>query len=150
MSEINCHVEHFLPPSSMSYLATFCDVPVATTFNGNATSSSVSLDWIINSGLRTRSSQVSGLLMLPCDVGVISMRLNNIPVTASLASDLVLGLDWFKCVQDSAPELTMHLSHGGPLDLRHLQLPTIRTDSGPSSSTGALWPLCSTIYYILN
>jgi hypothetical protein len=33
------------------------------------------------------------LLTLPCDVGVMSMVLDNVFVTASLASDLVLGLD---------------------------------------------------------
>ncbi|KAF7372374.1 hypothetical protein MVEN_00097700 [Mycena venus] len=102
----------------MASLATFCDVAISTGFDGRAASSSVSLDWVINSGLRTRSSQLSGRLTLPCDAGVISMCLNNVPVTASLASDLVLGLDWLHFVQNSAPNLVVHLSCGGSLDLR--------------------------------
>lgn len=103
--------------SSMSSPATFCNVPVSTRFDGQTPSSSVSLDWVINSGLRTRASQLSGLLTLPCHAGVISMCLNNVPVTASLTSDLVLGLDWLRFVKNSAPELVVHLSCGGPLDL---------------------------------
>ncbi|KAF7371736.1 hypothetical protein MVEN_00030100 [Mycena venus] len=102
----------------MSSLATFCDVAISTGFDGCAASSSVSLDCVINSGLRTCSSQLSGRLTLPCDAGVISMCLNNVPVTASLASDLVLGLDWLHLVQNSAPNLVVHLSCGGSLDLR--------------------------------
>ena len=104
--------------SSMPSLATFCNVAISTGFNGHATSSSVSLDWVINSGLRTRASQLSGLLTLPCDGGVISMCLNNVPVAASLASDLVLGLDWLHFVHNSAPELVVHQRSGGSLDLR--------------------------------
>ncbi|KAF7339038.1 hypothetical protein MVEN_01980000 [Mycena venus] len=107
--------------------ATFCDVPVSTGFDGHASTSRVSLDWVLNSGLRTHNSQASGLLTLPCDVGVISMFLNNVPVTASLASDLVLGLDWFNFVLMA-------------LDLRRLPLlSTIcATESGQSSSIATL------------
>ncbi|KAJ7710545.1 hypothetical protein B0H17DRAFT_1123681 [Mycena rosella] len=104
----------------MSSPATFCNVPVSTRFDGQAPSSSVSLDWVIDSGLRTRASQLSGLLTCPCHAGVISMCLNNVPVTASLTLDLVLGLDWLHFVQNSAPELVVHLSCGGPLDLRKI------------------------------
>ncbi|KAJ6520974.1 hypothetical protein DFH09DRAFT_1098052 [Mycena vulgaris] len=62
-----------LDPANGKSLATFCDVAISTGFDGRAASSSVCLDWVINSGLRTRSSQLSGLLTLPCDAGVISM-----------------------------------------------------------------------------
>ncbi|KAJ7880687.1 hypothetical protein B0H13DRAFT_2345481 [Mycena leptocephala] len=80
----------------MSSLATFCDVPVSAIFDDNAAHSCVSLDWVIDSGLRTHNSQASG---------------------PSLASDLVLGLDWFQFVQHTALEGIVHLS-SGPLDIR--------------------------------
>ncbi|KAJ7241206.1 hypothetical protein B0H12DRAFT_1133852 [Mycena haematopus] len=121
----------------MSSLATFCNVPVSTGFDGLAATSRVSLDWVMNSGLHTHSSQASGLLTLPCDLGVISMYLNDIPVTASLASDVVLGLDWLNFVRSSAPELIVHLSSDVSLDLRHSPLPATTTDSGHELSTGA-------------
>lgn len=89
---------------------------------------------MVNSALPTHNSQVSGLLTLPCDAGVISMFLNNVPVAAFLASDLVLGLDWFNFVRSSAPELVVYLSSGASLDVRR---PLI-SESGPLSSTGAL------------
>ncbi|KAJ6479376.1 hypothetical protein DFH09DRAFT_1108103 [Mycena vulgaris] len=41
----------------MSSLATFCDVPVSAVFNGNAATSHVSLDWVMDFGLRSRNSQ---------------------------------------------------------------------------------------------
>ncbi|KAJ7629315.1 hypothetical protein B0H17DRAFT_1150629 [Mycena rosella] len=121
----------------MSSPATFCNVPVSTRFDGQTPSSSVSLDWVINSGLRTRASQLFGLLTRPCHAGVISMCLNNVPVTASLTPDLVLGLDWLHFVQNSAPELVVHLSCGGPLDLRK-----IGSVFAPPSSTDALPAFC--------
>ncbi|KAJ7083131.1 hypothetical protein B0H15DRAFT_952153 [Mycena belliarum] len=81
----------------MSSTATFCELPVSAVFDGNTATSSVSLDWVMNSGVPTQSSRASGLLSLPCDAGVLSIFLNGIPVAASLPSDLVLGLDWFHC-----------------------------------------------------
>ncbi|KAJ7704600.1 hypothetical protein B0H17DRAFT_1126905 [Mycena rosella] len=100
----------------MSSLATFCNVPVCAMFDGNAATSSVSLDWIMRARLRTRNSQASGLLALPCDVGVISMCM-NVSVAATLPSDLVLGLDWFQFVCETGSEIVVHLSPG-PLDLQ--------------------------------
>ncbi|KAJ7859881.1 hypothetical protein B0H13DRAFT_2355916 [Mycena leptocephala] len=34
------------------------------------------------------------------------------------AADLILGLDWFHFVRDSAPDLVVYLTRGGPLDFR--------------------------------
>lgn len=121
-------------------------MPISAGFDAHAATSSVSLDWVINSGLRTHNSQVSGVLTLPCDVGVISMALNNLPVTASLPSDLLLGLDWFNYAQFSAPRV-VHLDSGS-LDLRRPSLLTVGiTESGPPSSTRASQPLPATIPY---
>ncbi|KAJ6600979.1 hypothetical protein DFH09DRAFT_1355243 [Mycena vulgaris] len=74
----------------MSSPATLCDVPVSTGFEGHFATCRVSLEWVVNSGLPTHNSQVSGLLTLPYDAGVMSMFLNNVPVAASLASDTVM------------------------------------------------------------
>ncbi|KAF7362918.1 hypothetical protein MVEN_00146600 [Mycena venus] len=123
----------------MSSLATFCDVPVSTGFEGHFATCRVSLEWVVNYGLPTHNSQVSGLLTLPCDAGVVSMFLNNVPVAASLASDLVLGLDWFNFVRSSAPELVVHLSSGVSLDVRRPPISTVSTtESRPLSSTATL------------
>lgn len=118
---------------SMSSPATFCDVALSAVFDSNSASSSVSLDWIVNSGLHTQNSQAAGLLALPCDAGVIFMCI-NLRVTASLPYDLVLGLDWFHFICESTSGIVVHLS-SGPLDLR-CPLPTIGTES--VLSTGAL------------
>ncbi|KAJ7851932.1 hypothetical protein B0H14DRAFT_3866192 [Mycena olivaceomarginata] len=127
----------------MSSLSTFCNVAVSTVFDVHAARSSVSLDWVINSGLRTRASQLSGLLTLPCDAGLISMCLNDVPVTASLASDLVLGLDWIHFIRNSAPELVVHLSDGS-LDLR-----TFHSTSALASFTASppLAPVVDLVQY---
>lgn len=121
-------------------------MPISAGFDTHAATSSVSLDWVINSGLRMHNSQVSGVLTLPCNVGVISMALNNLPVTASPPSDLLLGLDWFNYAQFSAPRV-VHLDSGS-LDLRRPLLLTVGiTESGPPSSTRASQPLPATIPY---
>ncbi|KAJ6578257.1 hypothetical protein B0H19DRAFT_1062776 [Mycena capillaripes] len=117
----------------MPSFATFCNTPILTGFDGHAARSCVSLDWVINSGLPTRASQLSGPLTLPCDAGVISMLFLNVPVTASLPHDLVLGLDWLHYVQNSAPPLVVHLSSGS-LDLR-------TTGSSSSTSSQRLAPV---------
>jgi hypothetical protein len=65
--------------------------------------------------------------------------MNNVPVVSSLASDLVLGLDWLHFVRESASDLIVHLI-SGPLDVQHALPLTI--DSVPSS----LWLL----YNMLN
>ncbi|KAJ7504701.1 hypothetical protein B0H11DRAFT_2273269 [Mycena galericulata] len=101
----------------MSSPTTFCNVPVSTGFDGRAPRSYVSLDWVINFGLRTRASQLSGPLTLPCDAGSISICLHDVAVTASLPYDLILGLDWLHLVWNSAPQPVVHLASGS-LDLR--------------------------------
>ncbi|KAJ7752501.1 hypothetical protein DFH07DRAFT_1061706 [Mycena maculata] len=115
----------------MTSIPTFCNVPVSAVFDGNAASSSVSLDWVMNSGIPTQNSRASGLLSLPCDAGIMSMLLNNISVAASSPSDLVLGLDWFQFVCTSTSAVVVHFA-SGPLELRHHGLPTSAA-SGSSS-----------------
>ncbi|KAF7349865.1 hypothetical protein MVEN_01287000 [Mycena venus] len=116
----------------MSSAATFCDMPISAIFDGNATSSSISLDWVMNSGLRTANSRVSGRLTLPSDTGNICMSMDNLPVDASPLSDLVLGMDWFCFARNSAPGLVVRLA-SGPLAL--LDSPTLGSDSEPSALT---------------
>jgi hypothetical protein len=121
-NQLPCQRRTLLAFAPMSSLATFCNVPVSAVFDSNASSSTVCLEWVINSGLRTRNSQASGLLSLPANAGFVSMYLNNLPVAASLPSDLVLGLDWFEFVCHCASETIVHLS-SGPLELRRRPLP---------------------------
>ncbi|KAJ7429546.1 hypothetical protein B0H11DRAFT_2405433 [Mycena galericulata] len=115
----------------MSPLAILCDVPISTGFDGRAPKSCVSLDWVFGSGLRTRGSQLAGLLTLPCDMGVISMNL-DVPVAASLDCDLVLGLDWLHYVlKNSARTFVVHLTCGS-LDLRTICAAAVQSSSSPS------------------
>ncbi|KAJ7625277.1 hypothetical protein DFH06DRAFT_1339623 [Mycena polygramma] len=115
-------------------MATLCDLPISTGFDSHSAASYLSRDWVVKSGLSTRDSQISGLLTLPSDVGVISLRLNNVSVTDSLSADLLLGLDWFHFARFSAPELVVHLDSGS-LDLRHPL-----THIGPFTVTPAVTP----------
>ncbi|KAJ6449064.1 hypothetical protein C8R45DRAFT_947607 [Mycena sanguinolenta] len=115
----------------MPPLAILCNVPISTGFDGRAPKSWVSLDWVFGSGLRTRGSQLSGLLTLPCDVGVISMSL-DVLVAASLGCDLVLGLDWLHYVlQNFAESLVVHLTCGS-LDLYAIGTAAVQSSSSPS------------------
>ncbi|KAJ6514334.1 hypothetical protein C8R47DRAFT_1190487 [Mycena vitilis] len=120
--------------TSMSPLATLCDLPIRTGFDGHAATSCVSLDWVIKSGLRAPTSPLSGLLTLPCDIGVISMVLKDLLVTDSPSCDLLLGLDWFNFVRSSEPELVVHLDSGS-LDLRHSSHLIVDAAEAGSSST---------------
>ncbi|KAF7361356.1 hypothetical protein MSAN_01168300 [Mycena sanguinolenta] len=100
----------------MSTLSTLCDVAVSAVFDRNAAGSSVSLDWVLNSGIRTHNSRVSGLLTLPTNLGVLSVSVNGVLVAPSLPSDLVLGLDWFSFVCETTSDTIVHLA-SGPLEL---------------------------------
>ncbi|KAJ6467085.1 hypothetical protein C8R47DRAFT_1234391 [Mycena vitilis] len=125
----------------MSPLATLCDLPIRTLFDCHAATSCASLDWVTKSGLGALDSQISGPLMLPSDVGVISMRLNNIPVAVSLSSDLLLGLDWFDFVRSRAPHLVIHLDSGS-LDFRRPFVMVRTTESGSLTTvTPAVTPV---------
>ncbi|KAJ7239402.1 hypothetical protein B0H12DRAFT_1075033 [Mycena haematopus] len=120
----------------MSSAATFCDMPISAIFDGNATSSSISLDWVMNSGLRTANSRTSGRLTLPSDAGDISMSMNDLPVDASPPSDLVLGMDWFCFARNSAPGIVVRLA-SGPLNL--VDSPPLGLASQPSASPTCLF-----------
>ncbi|KAJ7065989.1 hypothetical protein B0H15DRAFT_807609 [Mycena belliarum] len=115
----------------MPPFASFCGEPVSTGFNGCAVKSCVSLDWVINLGLSTRGSQISGPLILPCNAGTISISLLNVPVTASLpAYDLVLGLDWLNLVPNLGKQVVVHLSCGS-VDLQSLASVSALTPLSP-------------------
>ncbi|KAJ7035201.1 hypothetical protein C8F04DRAFT_1099386 [Mycena alexandri] len=101
----------------MSSAATFCDAVVSTQFDSHATSSHVSLDWVLNSGVPTCSSRLSGRLTLPCNTGEISILLSDVAVVATLPCDLVLGLDCVQLMCKSAQRVVVHLS-SSPLDFR--------------------------------
>jgi hypothetical protein len=133
-----------LMPAPLPATATFCNVPVSAVFDSTAAASCISLDWIMNAGLRTRHSRASGLLTLPSSSGVISVSIQDVPVVASLPSDLVLGVDWFQflCGSDSGSEVIVYLS-SGPLELRRRLVPLTQETEAPLP-TGMLQSLyCS-------
>ncbi|KAJ7503892.1 hypothetical protein B0H11DRAFT_2273676 [Mycena galericulata] len=124
----------------MSSLASFCNVPVSARFDAHSATCCVSLDWVVNSGLRTHNSRISGPLTLPCNVGVMSMILNDVPVTVSLAPDLVLGLNWLNFVRSSAPDLVLHLGSGLSLDVQRPPIPAIGVSESGSPMSSAVAP----------
>lgn len=99
----------------MAPSATFCDLPLSTTFCSDLEKSVLSLDWVLASGLRTTASTTSGTLCLPCDDSVCSMTV-QLAITTSLPFDLVLGRDWLLFCRDSLPSSRFVLS-SGVLDL---------------------------------
>ncbi|KAJ6470950.1 hypothetical protein C8R45DRAFT_1014956 [Mycena sanguinolenta] len=80
----------------MSSGAALNGLPVSVAFDPNVLDCSISLDWVMNSGLRSFNSRISGLLSLPCSSGVLSMQLHDVPVAATPICELVLGSDWFE------------------------------------------------------
>ncbi|KAJ7664380.1 hypothetical protein DFH06DRAFT_1470769 [Mycena polygramma] len=121
----------------MTSIATFCNAPVSAVFDSTVATSSFSLRWVVNSGIPTQNSRASGFLSLPCDAGDLSMFLDNICVSASSPSDLVLGLDWFHfACRSTSATILVHLN-SGLLELRPDRLPT-SARSAVSVSTGSL------------
>lgn len=94
----------------MPSAGSFCDVPIVVRFNHRSPHSWVSLDWVINHGLRTRNSQVSGLISLPSNLGIFAMNLQNVSVASSLDCDLELGLDWAESIRGFPQDIVWCLS----------------------------------------
>ncbi|KAK6972005.1 hypothetical protein R3P38DRAFT_3487146 [Favolaschia claudopus] len=121
----------------MSSSASFCDAPVSVHFDPESTHSRISLDWVINHGLRTRNSQVSGSLSLLSNRGVISGDFSNVSVASSLNYDLVLGLDWARSTNNFPPGIVWHLANG-PVDLSQCRSSAVSYAAG----THAPMPRC--------
>ncbi|KAK6987597.1 hypothetical protein R3P38DRAFT_2409898, partial [Favolaschia claudopus] len=92
--------------------ATFCALSVSVSLDITSTTSCVSLDWVINAGLSTRHSKISGPLVVDCEEGRVSVSLHSAPVAASLPSDIVLGSDWLRLLQDKCPRLVSAITMG--------------------------------------
>ncbi|KAK6977610.1 hypothetical protein R3P38DRAFT_2666405, partial [Favolaschia claudopus] len=101
----------------MSVLPAFCNIVVSAIFDHCAAASCASLDFVVNHGLPTRSSEVSGVLSIPSTTGVAAVQMVNVSVVSGLPVDLVLGLDWLHLVHASSPDAVVHLS-SGPLNVQ--------------------------------
>ncbi|KAJ6586319.1 hypothetical protein DFH09DRAFT_1143117 [Mycena vulgaris] len=76
----------------MSAFATFCNLPVSTSFNPDCERSLLALEWIFSSGISARDGVASGTLSLPCnDSGCTTTMHLDLAVTSALPYDLVLG-----------------------------------------------------------
>ncbi|KAJ6612624.1 hypothetical protein B0H10DRAFT_2436897, partial [Mycena sp. CBHHK59/15] len=98
-----------MPPS-----ATFSNIPLSTSFEPALERSTVSLDWVLNSGLSTSDSLLSGRLCIPyrdTSDSLCSLRV-HLHVSASLPFDLVLGRDWFHLCCTSFSTASFYLSSG--------------------------------------
>ena len=100
----------------MTSTATFRNIPLSTTFDRDREKSSLSLEWLLDSGSPAVRSVASGILTLPNSDGVFSVHM-DLSIQSSLPADLVLGRDWLQYSRESIPEACFHLS-SGPVDLR--------------------------------
>ncbi|KAF7349662.1 hypothetical protein MSAN_01692700 [Mycena sanguinolenta] len=91
--------------------ATFCDLPLSTSFSSDLEQSLLSLDWVLSSGIKTSGSVASGVLSLPCE-GTTCVLNINLAIKDSLPFDLVLGRDWHLLCRDSLPDARFLLSSG--------------------------------------
>lgn len=87
----------------MSPGATFRNVPLSTSFDSDLETSTLSLDWVLSSGIATSASVASGLLSLPCSDGSFRSMNVDLAIAASIPSDLVLGRDWMSYCRCAFP-----------------------------------------------
>ncbi|KAK7035588.1 hypothetical protein R3P38DRAFT_2517739, partial [Favolaschia claudopus] len=114
---------------SASYQPTLCGLPISVTFDTTASKSSVSLDWVMQYGLRTQGSLLSGPLFLASTLELsLPIPLSDVHVVSSLSCDLVLGLDWFRSVSSFPPDTVFHLSSGPLLCINCRRLPVSPPD----------------------
>ncbi|KAJ6563165.1 hypothetical protein B0H10DRAFT_2239630 [Mycena sp. CBHHK59/15] len=120
-----------MPPS-----ATFSNIPLSTSFEPALERSTVSLDWVLNSGLSTSDSLLSGRLCIPyrdTSDSLCSLRV-HLHVSASLPFDLVLGRDWFHLCCTSFSTASFYLS-SGVVDFS--SLPNVPPAPQPSTAPAA-------------
>ncbi|KAJ6531530.1 hypothetical protein DFH09DRAFT_1370526, partial [Mycena vulgaris] len=120
----------------MAATATFHNVSLTTAFAQDADKSLLSLDWVMNSGIRTVRSVASGVLTLPAIDGFVSLHM-DLPVASSLPFDIVLGRDWLQYCREALPETVIHMS-SGLVDLRRPPIVHSTSQSNSVSSYGIL------------
>lgn len=96
--------------------ATFRNLALSTTFDKDEEKSRLSLDWVLQSGVRAVRSVASGILTIPAADSTFSVEM-EFSIASSLPFDLVLGCDWLQYFRESVPETCFYLS-SGPIDLR--------------------------------
>lgn len=100
--------------------AIFCNVPLSTSFSRDLEKSSLSLEWVLASGVPANNSVVSGVLSLPYSndgAETVCCLQVHLSIASSLPFDLVLGRDWLQFSRDSLPNACFHLT-SGVLDMR--------------------------------
>ncbi|KAJ7465543.1 hypothetical protein FB451DRAFT_1561364, partial [Mycena latifolia] len=95
----------------MSSSATFCNIPVSTSFNPESERSLLAVGWILSSGISTRGAVASGALSLPCNGSRCTMHM-DLAVTSDLPYDIVLGRDWSFLCRETLPNAFFDLSSG--------------------------------------
>jgi hypothetical protein len=93
--------------------ATLDDLPLSTMFDANEETSKLSLDWVLQTGIKTTHAGASGILTIPSveHCSTFSMQI-LLPVSSSLSVDLVLGRDWMRYCQVNFPAARLNLSYG--------------------------------------
>ncbi|KAJ6563270.1 hypothetical protein DFH09DRAFT_1315454 [Mycena vulgaris] len=79
----------------MSASATFCNIPLSTSFNPKSEKSLLTLERILSSGLSARDAVASGVLSLPYDNTSCSMYIN---LTISHLSRMTSSWAMIRCI----------------------------------------------------
>lgn len=106
--------------TAMSVSATFRNLALSTTFDKDEEKSQLSLNWILQSGVRAVRSVALGILTIPAADSTFSVEM-ELSIASSLTFDLVLNHDWLQYCRESVPETCFYLS-SGPVDLRRISI----------------------------
>ncbi|KAF8215302.1 hypothetical protein K438DRAFT_2008676, partial [Mycena galopus ATCC 62051] len=120
--------------------ATFCNIPLSTTFDADQETSRLSLDWVLKTGLSTVRSVATGIVTVPGVQNGFSVQM-DLTVAASLPFDLVLGRNWLQYCRETVPESCLVLS-SGVIDLQRRPNVLMPNTSRPSYSEHNLHAGC--------
>ncbi|KAF8190979.1 hypothetical protein K438DRAFT_1970727 [Mycena galopus ATCC 62051] len=96
----------------MPVSATLCSLPLSTTFDAQEEKSKLSLNWVLQNGIRTVRSVASGILTVPgLDTG-FSVHMDLPVAILSSPFDVILGRDWLQYCRESVPNSRLCLSSG--------------------------------------
>ncbi|KAJ7724146.1 hypothetical protein B0H14DRAFT_3004239, partial [Mycena olivaceomarginata] len=95
----------------MSISALFCSLPLSTSFHPGSEKSSISLDWVLASGIPVPRSTAGGILSFPYGNTICSMHM-SLSGSSSLAYDLFLGWDWLFFCRETLPGASFQFTSG--------------------------------------
>ncbi|KAF8157723.1 hypothetical protein K438DRAFT_1777067 [Mycena galopus ATCC 62051] len=126
----------------MPVSATLCNLPLSTTCDAQEEKSKLSLNWVLQNGIRTVRSVASGILTVPgLDTG-FSVHMDLPVAILSSPFDVILGRDWLQYCRESVPNSRLCLSSGvvelGRRLIDHMVRPQIKSGALAAPGTERL------------